>query len=322
MKVIFVVAVLMGAVGSAAAQNPPPPPTKKIDVRQAKSLPPTPPIAIPQELSPPQDVYAAFPESSDAAAAPAAPSACQLHLAKIATFRPIGTLVGAGECGAVDVVLLDSVVLLDQAKVAVAPPATLRCTMAEQVARWVREDVAPTTTKLGAPLRGLDNFDSYECRGRNRVQGATLSEHGRANALDVRAFKLADGRSIALIDVNADKEWRDEIRRSACARFSTVLGPGSDGEHEGHIHLDLAERRNNYKICQWDVREPVAQVQDIAPQAEAAVLDDEVTAPLPLDDVPLPRPRPRVTSNAHRSSGLEEFWPWSRKRPGAGPGPY
>ena len=36
----------------------------------------------------------------------------------------------------------------------------------------------------------------------------------------------------------------------------TVLGPGSDGYHEEHIHLDLAERRNNYKVCQWDVRVP------------------------------------------------------------------
>jgi len=26
-----------------------------------------------------------------------------------------------------------------------------------------------------AEEHGLDNFDSYECRGRNRVRGATLS---------------------------------------------------------------------------------------------------------------------------------------------------
>jgi hypothetical protein len=35
-----------------------------------------------------------------------------------------------------------------------------------------------------------------------------------------------------------------------------VLGPGSDGYHEEHIHLDQAERRNGFRICQWDVREP------------------------------------------------------------------
>ena len=46
------------------------------------------------------------------------------------------------------------------------------------------------------------------------------------------------------------------LRESACHRFTTVLGPGSDGHHEGHIHLDVAERRHGYRICEWDVREP------------------------------------------------------------------
>jgi Extensin-like protein C-terminus len=55
----------------------------------------------------------------------------------------------------------------------------------------------------------------------------------------------------------------------------TVLGPGSDGYHEDHVHVDLAERRNGYRICEWDVREPA--------EASAAVL---------ADTVPLPRPRP------------------------------
>jgi hypothetical protein len=33
-----------------------------------------------------------------------------------------------------------------------------------------------------------------------------------------------------------------------------VLGPGSDGYHEEHIHLDLAERSHATKLCQWEVR--------------------------------------------------------------------
>ena len=54
--------------------------------------------------------------------------------------------------------------------------------MAEQIALWVRDDVEPLAMKLGAPLRVLDNFDSYECRGRNRIPGAKLSEHGAGEA--------------------------------------------------------------------------------------------------------------------------------------------
>jgi hypothetical protein len=173
------------------------------------------------------------------AAAP--PSACQLRLAKLAEFQPLPVVAGPGECGAVDAVMLQSVILPDQAKVAVAPPATLRCTTAEEVARWLREDVAPAALKLGAPLRGLDEAGSYECRGFNRVGDATLSEHGRANALDVRALRLANGEVIGLTDVSIAKDWREGLRASACARFTTC--PGSDGYHEEHIHLDLAERR-------------------------------------------------------------------------------
>ncbi len=235
---------------------------------------------------------ASLPESGWTAAAPSvppAPSVCQLRLEKIAVFKPIPVLAGPGECGAADAVLLERVILPDQAKVAIAPPATLRCAMAEEVALWLREDVAPAALKLGAPLRGLDNFDSYECRSRNRVHGATLSEHGRANALDVRALRLANGAVIGLTDVNVAKYWREALRASTCARFSTVLGPGSDGSHEQHIHVDLAERRGGYKMCEWDVREPVK---------ETAAKDEQNAAKF-TEPVPLPRPRP-VASAAPR----------------------
>jgi hypothetical protein len=295
MKAAVVLAVLLCAGRIAAAQD-----AVKHPEHGASRQPP--PIAIPQELSPPQEAYAAFPETSAEPVAPPAPSECQLRLAKVAVFQPLPVLVGPGECGATDAVLLQTVILPDQTKVAVEPAATLRCPMAEQITQWVRDDVAPATVKFGAPLRALDNFDSYECRGRNRVRGATLSEHGRADALDVRLFKLADGQSIVLTDVNADKDWRDGIKASACARFSTVLGPGSDGNHEEHIHLDLAERHNNYKICEWDVRTPIIQAEpstspgeDKASQPEAGAAASGEAASTPLADVPLPRPRPVAT---------------------------
>jgi hypothetical protein len=297
-KAAFALGVLLCAGDAAWAQLALVPEAKHARAEHG----PPPPVALPQEFAPPQEAYAAFPEEPTAAAAPAAPSACQVRLAKLAVFQPLPTLVGPGECGAVDAVHLDAVILPDQTKVAVTPAGILRCPMAEELAHWVREDVAPTATKLGSPLRVLDNFDSYECRGRNRVRGATLSEHGRADAIDVRLFKLADGRSLTLTDVNVDKAWRETIKASVCARFSTVLGPGSDGNHEEHIHLDLAERRNNYKLCEWDVREPpspVAQAEDTAPPAEAAATEgDDDTALIPLDMVPLPRPRPKLAEDA------------------------
>jgi hypothetical protein len=50
-----------------------------------------------------------------------------------------------------------------------------------------------------------------------------------------------------------------------CARFTTVLGPGSDWYHEDHVHLDLAERRSGYRICQWEVWEPLPRIAPLLP---------------------------------------------------------
>jgi hypothetical protein len=245
------------------------------------------PIVIPDQIAPPQEVFASLPEKETAP--PAAPTACDQALAKIAVVHPLGALIAPGECGAPDAVRVDSIILPDASKVAIAPPATLRCPMAQEVAQWVREDVAPAAAKLGAPLRGLENLGSYECRGRDRVRGATLSEHGRADALDVHSFKLANGRVFVLADPQAPADFRNAVRASACARFMTVLGPGSDEDHAEHVHLDLEPRRNNYKMCEWDVREP-------APQAEGT--------PIPIDEVPLPRPRP-VEADTGEPSGKQ-----------------
>jgi hypothetical protein len=80
--------------------------------------------------------------------------------------------------------------------------------------------------------------------------------------------------------VQVAKDLRESLKRSTCARFTTVLGPGSDGYHEDHVHVDLAERRSGYRICQWDVREV-----------------EEKPAPSPdAVQIPLPRPRPFARS--------------------------
>jgi hypothetical protein len=274
-KTVLVLLACLGASGLAAAQHASARPLKRPRPAHGYSRG-APPIAIPQQTEPPQEAFASFPEQEAAPAA--APSPCDVRLAAIAGFRPLGKLVAPGECGAADAVLLETVTLADKSKVTIAPPATLRCEMAEAVTAWLRDDIAPAAQKLGAPLRRLDNLGSYECRGRDRVRGATLSEHGRANALDVHDFRLGNGKTIVLADPKAPKDFRDAVRETACARFATVLGPGSDAEHGEHVHIDLEERRNDYKLCEWDVREPAVEA--------------EAKTPIPIDEVPLPRPRP------------------------------
>ncbi len=113
---------------------------------------------------------------------------------------------GPGGCGGEDLVRLEAIVLPDKRQVPVKPAAILRCKMAAAIADWIRTDIAPLAQGLGTTISGLDNFDSFECRGRNRVVGAMLSEHGRANALDVRCFKLASGRAISLTDRSVPRD--------------------------------------------------------------------------------------------------------------------
>jgi hypothetical protein len=248
---IFVLLTMVCDVAAAHAVPLPPP-------RPAPPVPATPPAV---EEAPP-------------------PSACFLRLSPdLAIASPLPRVDGTGGCGADDAVRFEAVVLADKTRISVTPPAIVRCDMAEAVAHWVREDVAPAVRRLGA-LRSIDNYASYECRGRNRIIGARLSEHGRANALDIRSFKLANGAVVGLTDVQIDKDLREGLKRTTCGRFTTVLGPGSDGYHEDHVHVDLAVRRGGYRMCQWDVRE-----EGEKPAGDAGV------------HIPLPRPRPLARIN-------------------------
>jgi hypothetical protein len=223
------------------------------------------------------------------------PSPCQQELGGFAEFKVLPPITGPGECLANDVVALDSVSLPDKHRIVLSPPATLRCPMAEMIALWLRDDVAPAIAALGTSLRGVETLDSFVCRGRNGATGGKISEHGRANALDVRALRLADGRTIGLTDERVAKSLRDNLRQSACKRFTTVLGNGADAYHESHVHLDLLERSNHYRICQWDVldlAESAARAAKKAAQPANAV---------PERDVPLPRPRPVLNDDASSS---------------------
>jgi hypothetical protein len=127
--------------------------------------------------------------------------------------------------------------------------------MALALAQWLRADV-PTVfqREVGTAPTSVEVAGSYECRGRNRVTGAKLSEHATGNAIDLQGFGLANGHMFLLTSATEPKSLREAIRDSACRAFTTVLGPGSDGYHEAHVHLDLRPR-HNYRICQWNIEQ-------------------------------------------------------------------
>lgn len=166
---------------------------------------------------------------------------------------PISALGGPDVCGAIQPFKMTGA---DYGRVELRPAAILRCPMVNSVDEWVRTAIAPLAVRyLRSPVTRLQIAGSYSCRTRNHVPGAKLSEHGLANALDVSAFLLADGRKITV-----KRGWRgnrDErlflraVHDSACQRFTTVLGPNADRHHQDHFHVDLARhnRAGTYRVC-------------------------------------------------------------------------
>lgn len=185
----------------------------------------------------------------------AAPSLCRQRLTpEIAIIHPLPPVTGPGACGVADPVRLEAIWTPAGKRINVSPHAVLGCDMAAAVAHWVRDEADPLVEELAGPIATLAVDAAFECRGRNRIAGAKVSQHGFGNALDVHGFTLTGGKLIVLTDTAVSKELRERLQVSACARFTTVLGPGSDGYHENHVHLDVLQRRGGYRICQWEVR--------------------------------------------------------------------
>ncbi len=97
-----------------------------------------------------------------------------------------------------------------------------------------------TITELNSTVVAVTNITSYDCRSRNNVAGAKISEHGRGNAIDLGPIKLRNGTVVDLTKKSTPQSFRQRLKDATCQRFKTVLGPGSDAYHAYHIHLDLA----------------------------------------------------------------------------------
>jgi hypothetical protein len=234
-------------------------------------------------------------------------SPCQLQLSEIADFKPVPPITGPGECKATDVVNVNAVLLPDNHRVVFSPVVTLQCSMAEVVTHWIRDDVAPTIGTLGTSLSGVETLDSFDCRSFNGLSGTHLSEHGHANALDVRSLKLANGTVIELTNATVSKQLREQLRQTACSRFSTVIGNGADAYHESHVHIDLMQRSNNYKICQWNVLD-ATETAALAGKKVAAVATPTPAAIVQSEEVSVPRPHAMYAEERHEQTVTVGPW--------------
>ena len=188
----------------------------------------------------------------------AEPTACDERLAGLAAIAPMPRLIGPGACGGARHGAA-------RRGAACRPQRASRSSRRRCcAARWRNRSPPGSATRrrrasprLGAALRSVENYDDFECRGRNRVLGAKISEHGKGNAIDVRAFTLADGR----VDRLDRHDGRQGVARAACAKAPASVSPRCSGPARTAITRAISisispSAGHGYRICEWDVREP------------------------------------------------------------------
>ena len=124
--------------------------------------------------------------------------------------------------------------------------ALMRCEVAEALHTWLERDVKPEAAiHLQSSIKEIHHIGTYNCR---RIAGSRrLSQHSFANAVDITAFRLDDGRRLTLLrgwNEEATKTFWRNIHRRSCRHFSVSLGPEFNQAHEDHFHFDLGPIRS------------------------------------------------------------------------------
>ncbi len=147
--------------------------------------------------------------------------------------------------------------------VSIAPETVLNCATTRALATWVRDALVPESVRtLGVKPDAIRQDSAYVCRNRYDDPSAKISEHARANAIDIADFAFADRNAVG-IGVNAagsaETRFESAVRADACRYFTTVLGPGSNAAHATHFHFDMAQRSGGYRLCELGAPPAIAR---------------------------------------------------------------
>jgi hypothetical protein len=160
-----------------------------------------------------------------------------------AGFTPLPDQYYGAHCSTLNTVKLVSL-RSDSTNLGLANLGPVTCPLAQTFAAWARFGVDRAAQQiLGSPLVRIETLGSYNCR---TVAGTDkMSAHSTANAIDVSAFVLADGRRISVksdwsAGSNQARAFLQTVHASACKRFGTTLGPEYNAAHRDHFHLELS----------------------------------------------------------------------------------
>lgn len=159
------------------------------------------------------------------------------------TTAPLRT-VPRPDAGNADCPLPDAV-QVQSAAIPLSSSFLASCPLAVSYALWESQVLQPLAQQhLGQSVRRVTHLGSYACRN---VRGGTRqSEHASANAIDISAIALGDGRSISV-----ERHWNDDgaagaflraLHQRSCDIFTMALGPAYDAAHHNHFHFGMGGR--------------------------------------------------------------------------------
>ncbi len=132
-----------------------------------------------------------------------------------AVYIPIDPIYEGG-CGTASPVQL--MALGKNPQVVISPPAVVTCDMVAALHGWLQKDIQPSARKLlGSPIVKIENMSSYSCRNAYGRAKTRLSEHGRANALDIRGFLTASGQGADLL-----ADWGPTMRDARAGELAAA----------------------------------------------------------------------------------------------------
>lgn len=121
------------------------------------------------------------------------------------------------------------------------------CPVAAALEIWRRKSVVPAAEAiLKSKIIKIEHLGAYSCRRMYGGADGPWSEHATANAIDIAAFVLEDGRRISVLrdwkGDDAEARFLRAVRDGACGSFATVLSPDYNAAHADHFHLDQDDR--------------------------------------------------------------------------------
>lgn len=126
---------------------------------------------------------------------------CVRDLAPISAEIEIDQPLRKGQCGAAAPVDLRRIGPAPGPRTIVFKPAvTINCKMVVALHTWVETVLQPKAEAMfGSPVTRIIGSSGYSCRNRYGLPDTRLSEHAKANAVDIGGFVLANGRKIEVL---------------------------------------------------------------------------------------------------------------------------